>query len=72
MGEIFQFKQVGATAVFFICQLGWVLWDLKPVITFFNQNTSLTLCLSNQLQIPHNPLHLELAWQIKNTAAART
>ena len=43
----------------------WVLWDLKLVKTFFNQNTSLTLCLSFQLQIPTNPLQKELAWQIK-------
>ena len=58
--------QVGAAAGIFICLRGWVLWDLKPVKTFFNQNTSLTLCLSFQLQILTNPLQKELAWQIKN------
>ena len=58
--------QVCATAGIFICLRGWVLWDLKLVKTFFNQNTSLTLCLSFQLQIPTNPLQKELAWQKKN------
>ena len=54
-------NQVRATAGIFICLREWVLWDLKPVKTFFNQNTSLTLCLSFQLQIPTNPLQKELA-----------